>query len=190
MLKIVALAAASAALVGATTVLPAGEAEATSAKCAIIQSQTVGGYNWRSVPTGRSCSNSLSYGTSGTSYLAQKRMVVNYSERSTTTTAVAMATVHELSHGVEWRTTAAHRAKLYKYLGLNIPSGNYFAINDAKYYSSGSLSDWKKSPRERLAESVVNCTFGKPNHTGMTLVPRTQCKAFLTEFRGSLAASH
>ena len=66
--------------------------------------------------------------------------------------------------------------------------GNYFAINDAYYYS-GPLALWKQSPRERLAESVVNCKLGSPNHSGMALVPRAKFTPFLNEFKASLAAA-
>jgi len=95
--------------------------------------------------------------------------------RRTSNTAVAKATVHELTHHVEYRTTARQRARLYAGLGIRNPSGNYFAFNDGYYYS-GSLARWKASPRERLAESVVDCTYGSPNHKGMKLVPRGKCK--------------
>lgn len=163
-------------------------AQALDTRCAIIQTATVGGFDWRRMSTARVCSASLTYGTSGAAQLAQHKVTINYSSRRTSNVEAMKATVHELSHHVEWRTTAAHRARLYRYLGVNDPSGNYFVFND-KYYYSGSLAAWKASPRERLAESVVNCAYGSPNHTGMALVPRAQCTAFLAEFRASLAAA-
>lgn len=126
-------------------------------KCQIVRSPVVGGFAWRGMPT-----------------------------RRTSNTAVAKATVHELTHHVEYRTTARQRARLYADLGIRNPSGNYFAFNDGYHYS-GSLARWKASPRERLAESVVNCTYGSPNHKGMKLVPRGKCKPFLSHFRQALA---
>ena len=188
-IKTLAAVTAVAATSIVTPLVSATDAQAgTTKQCAVIQSQTVGGYNWKVMPTSRTCSNSLQAGVSGTSYLVKKNIVVNYSARNTTTTEAAKATVHELTHHVEYRTTAGHRAKLYAYLGVKNPTGNYFAIND-KYYYSGPLKLWKQSPRERLAESVVNCTYGTPNHTGMALVSKAQCKPFLNEFRASLAAA-
>lgn len=175
---------------GLAVTVPATAQAATpgSAQCAVVNSQTLGGFTWRVMPTARVCSNSLSAGVSGTSYLAKRSITVNYSASHTSTTEVAKATVHELAHNVEYRTTAAHRAKLYSFLGFSNPSGNYFAVDDARYYS-GPLSLWKASPRERLAESVVNCTYGAPNHSGMSLVPKARCSAFLSEFKSSLAVS-
>ena len=63
-----------------------------------------------------------------------------------------------------------------------------YAFNDAWYYT-GSLSRWKASPRERLAESVVNCRYGRPNHTGMSLVPRYRCTAFLNQYKAALSVA-
>ncbi|MFZ2261206.1 hypothetical protein EDD41_1508 [Luteococcus japonicus] len=140
-----------------SAVAPADAATASSVKCQIVRSPVVGGFAWRGMPT-----------------------------RRTSNTAVAKATVHELTHHVEYRTTARQRARLYADLGIRNPSGNYFAFNDGYYYS-GSLARWKASPRERLAESVVNCTYGSPNHKGMKQVPRGKCKPFLSHFRQALA---
>lgn len=181
------LAAATLTTVG-TSLTSAPAAQAATNQCAIIQSTTVGGFTWTKMPTTRVCSNTLKAGVAGQANLGQRRIVVQYSASRTSALEATKATVHELSHHVEYRTTAAHRAKLYSFIGLKNPTGNYFAYNDAYYYN-GSLARWKQSPRERLAESVVNCKFGTPNHTGMALVPRSQCAAFLTEFRAALAVA-
>ncbi|WP_394276152.1 hypothetical protein [Luteococcus sp.] len=164
------------------------QAAAASSKCAIVQARTVAGYNFSTMPTRRVCSQSLAYGTSGVAKLASKTIVVNYSARRTSNQQVGKATLHELTHHVEYRTTPARRAKLYGYVGLGDAKGNYFAVKDS-YYHNGSLARWKQSPRERLAESVVNCTYGSPNHKGMKLVPRSQCKSFLKDYEAAIAAA-
>lgn len=164
------------------------QAEAASSKCSIVKSSTIAGYNFSTMPTQRVCSQSLAYGTSGVAKLAKKTIVVNYSANRTTNQQVRKATLHEMTHHVEYRTTTAKRAKLYGYVGMGGAKGNYFAVKDAYYYN-GSLARWKQSPRERLAESVVNCTYGSPNHKGMKLVPKSQCKSFLKDYRAAIAVA-
>lgn len=188
MLRAISTAAALLTVAATSFALPASQADAATAKCTVIKSKTVGGYNWSKMPVTRYCSNSLAYGASGTAYIAKRSLVINYSERTTTVREVEKATVHELTHHVEYRTTAPERARLYRYLGISNPSGNYFAFNDAYYYN-GSMARWRQSPRERLAESVVNCTYGTPNHTGLKLVPKGQCKSFLAEYRKALSVA-
>ncbi|MGO4957982.1 hypothetical protein ACTQ49_12080 [Luteococcus sp. Sow4_B9] len=171
-------------------VMAPGQAQAApnAAKCRIVKSNTVGGMNWTRLKVKRVCTDKLKSGTSGTAYLAKRSIQVNFNNQRTTTKQVEKATVHELAHHVEFRTSNAQRAKLYKHLGLKNPKGNYFAIND-RYYYNGSMARWKQSPRERLAESVVNCTYGTPNHKGMKLVPKNKCKVFMKDFKQSLAVA-
>lgn len=167
--------------------LPSADAHAASVKCNVIRSNTVGGYDWTRLRTKRVCQNNLRQGVAGSAQLKARTVTVRYSERRTSVRQVQMATVHELSHEVEYWTTDAKRAKLYSYLGIkNHPS--YFGFNDAYHYS-GSLTAWRQSPRERLAESVVHCTYGSTNHSGLVLVPKTQCKAFLKDFRSALSVT-
>ena len=171
--------------VGAAAVAP-GAAEATSAQCAVVRTTNVGGFGYSRIPTKRICRQDLSYGVAGSSSQVNRSLTVRYA-RSASTTMVAKAAVHEMTHQVEYRTTTAQRKALYRYLGIRT-SGNYFAFNDAYYYN-GSLARWKASPRERLAESVVTCRYGRPNHTGMSLVPRQRCTAFLAQYRAALAVA-
>lgn len=188
MLKhLVRLALALSLAISAFAVAPASRAQALTAKCAIIQSQTVGGYNWSRLRTRRICSNTLSYGAAGSAQLSARTVTIRYSERRTTTLELQKATVHELAHEVEFWTTGPMRAKLYVHVGVyNHPS--YFGFNDTYYYN-GTLSAWKQSPRERLAESIINCQYGTPNHTGLKLTPRSQCSALLRDFRAALAVT-
>ena len=184
-----ALAATLAASTIIISLASAPQAEAARPnQCATIRSTNVGGFNWRTLPTTRICSNTLKQGVSGQAHLTKKQVVIHYSAQRSSKLEVTKATVHEMAHQVEYRTTPAHRARLYAYMGQKNPTGNYFAINDAYYYS-GPLALWKQSPRERLAESVVNCKLGSPNHSGMALVPRAKCTPFLNEFKASLAAA-
>lgn len=179
------LVAATIALSG--VVVASQQAEAASPKCTIIRSNTVGGYNWARLRTERVCKRDLTSGVAGSAQLSSRIVTIRYNERRTTMRELQMATVHELAHEVEYWTTDARREKLYTYVGVyNHPS--YFGFND-KYYYSGTLEAWRQSPRERLAESVVFCTYGRTNHTGLVLVPRTQCKAFLNDFRSALSVT-
>ncbi|GAA1392176.1 hypothetical protein [Luteococcus peritonei] len=176
----------AAALACGSFIAAPSDAQAAGSQCAAIRATTVAGYNFSRLPTRRVCKQDLRHGVSGTSSQATRTITVHYA-RSTSTTSASKATLHEMTHQVEYRTTPAQRAALYRYLGIRT-SGNYYAFNDAWYYT-GSLSRWKASPRERLAESVVNCRYGRPNHTGMSLVPRYRCTAFLNQYKAALSVA-
>lgn len=173
-------------LVAGLGVLAPTPAEAAPNLCNYVRATRVAGFDYGRLPIKRVCRQSLSWGAAGSASMATSTITVHYSRR-TTPREVSKATLHEMTHQVEYRTTPAQRKALYSYLGIK-HSGSYFAFNDAWYYN-GSMSRWKASPRERLAESVVNCSYGTPNHSGMKLVPRAKCGAFLKQYRGALSVA-
>lgn len=168
-------------------IVPAHAATPATRYCKDGRITRIGGLYFTGLKVWRDCRNSLSYNvTSGSAQLAKNQMIVNHG-RYTPQRNIDKTTLHEMTHFVEWKSSPAQRAKMYKHLGIR-SNGNYYAIqNDNYYYNSKtfSIAKWKKSPRERLAESVVRCVYGSPTFEGMNLVPRSQCKAFIKDFKSA-----
>lgn len=168
------------------TVSTADTAHAYSRYCTNGTVGVVGksGTNFTHLRTYRKCLNiPKGYNVAGMARISRNQIDIQ-SANTTTKTDVDKATLHEMVHIVEYRTTATDRKKLYSY--LSVPTtGNYYALSTS---SGSNLAVWKKNPRERLAEAVVQCQFGSPNHTGMMLVPKAKCSKFMSTFK--LATAH
>lgn len=164
---------------------PKAEAARVVNKCAIVKSTTVGGINFGPLKVNRSCVTHAIHGVGGKARLSRNTAVVMYHNGTSSPTQIAKTTTHELTHFVEYKTTNFWRKRLYAHLGVRT-NGNF---SDVKTISGRNLAKWKKSERERLAESVVQCRFGTPTFTGMKLVPTNKCSAFIRDLNNAIRAS-
>lgn len=177
-LAAVALPVANAPVVDATPAI----------NCRVAQYRVLMGIDFGPLHTRRICKITTGDYVAGSSNLA--------SNTSTVTTGAGAArqlvvetTVHELTHQVDWRTSNAYRTKLYAFLGYRSASGTFWSIpSPAARWNGKSLAVWKADPHERLAESVVQCAGGTPRVSGMRLVPKAQCSAFLATYKAALKA--
>lgn len=147
----------------------------------------VSGWDFTRTGARLSCIGDSAYSLSGLAYVGEPRVVL-YMGSKVSRERYDKALLHELVHVVEWRTTNTQRVRLYSYLGVRT-NGVGWITSDARAVGDGvplSMYYWRRDPHERLAESVVNCRLGSPTFSGMSLVPRAKCPAFLAEFGRSI----
>lgn len=172
--------------IGFTAATPAqavSPSKANAIRCAEVQKKAVGGFDFTKLNVRAICAPDNSRGVGG--WALSDTISVSYGKTKTTLTQIRKAVLHEYVHVVEFRSTDKNGknyayARLYRLLGVE-SNGDYLP-----YGGYNGMKAWKADPSERLAESLVRCTYGSPNWSGMNLVPKAQCGQLRTLFQQAL----